>query len=90
MTDPVVWDGLAAACADLCPVEVAEDLRQAYKECLINPEVIAWDEVTEALEKGPKATLEEVRHRFCLSYMSANSCFKSGQLMLFDRPIGAH
>ena len=28
-TPSVVWDGLASACADLCPEEVQEDLRQA-------------------------------------------------------------
>ena len=40
-TPSMAWDGLAAACADLCPAEVVEDLRQAYDEGLIDPGFIA-------------------------------------------------
>lgn len=65
-TASMVWDGLAAACADLCPVEVAEDLRQAYDEGLINPGFIAWEEIQEELTKGPEATLERVKDRYTL------------------------
>ena len=60
-----VWDGLANVCADLCPREVIQDLRQAYDEGLIDPGSIGWDEVKEALEIGPDGSLEDarVRHR---------------------------
>jgi hypothetical protein len=57
-----VWDGLASACADLCPVEVVEDIRQAYEEGLVDPWCIRWKEIPEAVKKGKEACLEEVRH----------------------------
>jgi len=65
-TPSMVWDSLAAACADLCLTEVAEDLRQAYDEGLVNPGFIAWEEITEAVAKGPSATLERVKDRYPL------------------------
>lgn len=65
-TPSMVWNSLAAACADLCPAEVAEDLRQAYDEGLINPGFITWEEITEELTKGPQATLERVKDRYTL------------------------
>ena len=65
-TPSMAWDGLAAACADLCPVEAAEELRQAYDEGLINPGFIAWKEIKEELAKGPQATLEQVKDRYTL------------------------
>jgi len=65
-TPSMVWDSLAAACADLGPVEVAEHLRQAYDEGLINPGFIAWEEIMEELAKSPRATLERVKDRYTL------------------------
>ena len=65
-TPSMAWDSLAAACADLCPVEVAEDLRQAYDEGLINPGFITWKEITEELAKSPQATLQRVKDRYTL------------------------
>ncbi len=62
----MAWDSLAAACADLCPVEVAEDLRKACDEGLINPGFITSEEVTEELAKGPQATLARVKDRYKL------------------------
>jgi hypothetical protein len=61
-----VWNGLANVCADLCPLEVATELRHAYDEGLVNPGSIGWDEVEEALEMGPETAWEEVRHRYRL------------------------
>jgi hypothetical protein len=65
-TPSMVWDSLAAACADLGPVEAAEHLRQAYDEGLINPGFIAWEEITEELAKSPRATLERAKDRYTL------------------------
>lgn len=65
-TPSMAWDSLAAACADLCPMEVAENLRQAYDEGLINPGFITWEEITEELAKGPQATLRRVENRYTL------------------------
>ena len=62
----MAWDGLAAACADLCPVEVEEDLRQAYHEGLINPGFITWEEIAEAVAEGPEVTLERAKQRYTL------------------------
>ena len=61
-----VWDGLAVACADLCPIEVEAELRQAYEDELIDPWCIRWSEVTEAIKKGKDACLDEVRGRYQL------------------------
>lgn len=65
-TPSMAWDSLAAACADLCPMEVAQELRQAYDEGLINPGFIAWEEIKEELAKGPQATLQRVKDRYTL------------------------
>lgn len=62
----LAWDGLVAACADLCPLEVQEDIRKAYDEGLVDPGYIAWEEIPEALALGPEAALEELRRRFTL------------------------
>lgn len=65
-TPSMTWDGLAAACADLCPVEVAADLHQAYDEGLINPGFIAREEITEAVAKGPEAALKRAKLRYTM------------------------
>lgn len=61
-----VWNGLANVCADLSLMEVAEDLRQAYDEGLVDPGSIGWDELEEALEMGTDAAWEEARSRYRL------------------------
>jgi len=61
-----VWDGLAVACADLCPIEVEAELRQAYEDELIDPWSISWQEIHEAIHKGKDACLEQVRGRYHL------------------------
>jgi hypothetical protein len=68
-----VWNGLANACADLCPQEVAEDLRQAYDEGLIDPGSIGWDEIEEALDMGPDAAWGEARYRYRLITNTADA-----------------
>lgn len=57
----MAWDGLAAACAAICPAEVEKCLRQAYEEGLIGPRYIAWKNISEALAQGPKAVMERAR-----------------------------
>jgi len=65
-TPSMAWDGLAAACADLCPAEVEVELRQAYDDGLIDPGFIAWEEITEAVAEGPEGALERAKGRYTL------------------------
>jgi hypothetical protein len=58
-----VWNGLANVCADLCPLEVEEDLGRAYDEGLVDPGSIGWDEVEEALEMGTDIALGKAQRR---------------------------
>jgi len=62
-TPSQVWNGLANSCTDLCPVEVAADLRQAYEEGLIDSTNICWEDIQEALDKGQKSALKEAQRR---------------------------
>jgi hypothetical protein len=78
-----VWDGLANACADLCPREVANDIRQAYEEGLVDPGSIGWDEVEEAINMDPDAALKYARRRNQLITDTADAvawwgCFHGG------------
>jgi hypothetical protein len=52
-----IWSWLADSCADLCPEEVMEELRKAYEENLVDPSVIGWDDVEEALALGQEAAM---------------------------------
>jgi hypothetical protein len=60
------WDALANACADIGPREIAEDLRQAYDEGLVDSGSIGWDEVEELLDVSPAVALEKSRFRYRL------------------------
>jgi len=53
-----IWDGLANVCTDLCPLEVATEIRQAFAEGLVNPLSMGLGEVEEALEMGPAGAWE--------------------------------
>ena len=82
-TPSEVWNGLANVCADLCPAEVMQDLRQAYDEGLVDPHSIGWDEVEEALEMGPDIAWETTRNRYPLITNTADTiswwgCFHEG------------
>ena len=48
------WSALACACTDLGPEEVRESIRQAYEDGLVDPRVIRWKEIEEALQDGTK------------------------------------
>jgi Protein of unknown function (DUF1186)/SEC-C motif len=60
------WDGLAVACTDLCPIEVKEEIRQAYEDDLVDPWVMRWREVPEAIQLGKDRCLEQLRPRHYL------------------------
>jgi hypothetical protein len=61
-----VWNGLASACADLCPHEVVEELRLAYEDELIEPFYIRWKEIVHALEAGREAAMKALKERHSL------------------------
>ena len=67
------WDGLANACADIGPREVAEDLREAYEEGLVDSGSIGWDEVEELLDVSPEVALERSRFRYRLITNTADA-----------------
>jgi hypothetical protein len=55
------WNGLVSACADLCPVEVVEEIRQAYEEGLVEPGYIGWKDIERALALGKEAAIESLK-----------------------------
>jgi len=60
------WDALANSCADLCPEEVVEDIRQAYKDGLVDPRSIAWEDIEDALALGQGVSMERLTSRYRL------------------------
>ena len=46
------WNGLVSACADLCPDEVVEEIRQAYEDELVEPGYIGWKDTELNLKWG--------------------------------------
>jgi hypothetical protein len=58
------WNGLVSACADLCPVEVVEEIRQAYEDGLVEPGYIGWKDIERALALGKEAAIAGLKdHR---------------------------
>jgi hypothetical protein len=60
-----VWGGLTSACLDLWPGEVMEELRSAWDEGLIPPDIVNWDDVVRDHVAGLNysMTLLKERHR---------------------------
>jgi len=58
-----VWSALANHCADLCPVEVRNEIRQAYEDGLIERGVIHPDDVRDAIALGKEEALKNLRRR---------------------------
>ena len=56
-----VWTSLANNCADLCPEEVQEELGDAYRNGLIEPDSIHPEDVREAIAMGKEKALEQLR-----------------------------
>jgi len=58
------WNGLVSACADLCPEEVVEEIRQAYEDGLVEPGYVGWKDIECALELGKEAAIASLKdHR---------------------------
>jgi hypothetical protein len=68
-----LWNGLANVCADLCPLEVAAEIRQAFDEGLVDPGSIGLGDVEEALETGPTAAWEVAIGRYQLIENTADA-----------------
>lgn len=58
-----VWNGLASACADLCPEEVVDELQLAYEDELVEPGYIRWKHIERALGAGKDAAMVSVKQR---------------------------
>ena len=79
-----VWDGLANACADLCPREVKEDLARAYDEGLVDSMCVCWEDIEKALNWDPATAVKEARRNHRLIANTADaigwwSCFHDYQ-----------
>jgi hypothetical protein len=57
----MAWHGLVNACMRLCPEEVVKEIRQAYKDGLVNPESIRWKNVERALELSKESAIKELK-----------------------------
>ncbi len=62
-TPSQVWNGLASACAELCPEEVMEELQLAYEDELVEPGYIQRKEIERALKAGKDAAMVFLRER---------------------------
>jgi uncharacterized protein DUF1186/SEC-C motif-containing protein len=83
-TPGFAWDELANSCADLCPIEVMEDLRQAFETDLIDPRFIAWDDIEDALAVGKEQAMAKLQSKYRLvsdvhDEMSWWHCFNEEQ-----------
>jgi Protein of unknown function (DUF1186)/SEC-C motif len=83
-TPGFAWDELANSCADLCPIQVMEDLRQAYEADLIDPSFIAWDDIEDALALGKERAMAKLQSEYRLvsdvhEEMSWWHCFNEEQ-----------
>src|ERR1035437_9175353 len=58
-----VWSALANHCADLCPIEVREEIRQAYEDGLIERGVIHPHDVQDAIALGEDEAMKNLRRR---------------------------
>jgi len=54
---------LANHCAALCPVEVEQEIQQAYRDDLIERAVIHPDDVRDAIALGKEGALKSLRRR---------------------------
>ena len=83
-TSDDVWGWLANGCADVWPGELMKDLRKAYDDDLIDPRMIGWDDVEEALAHGEDAAMARLRQNFTLvsdvhKELSWWYCFRENQ-----------
>ena len=56
-TPSAVWNSLVSRCADLCPEEVLDEIRQACEDGLVEPR---WSNVEEAMAGGKEQALQRL------------------------------
>jgi hypothetical protein len=61
---PMIWNGLASACARLWPQEVMDKIRHAYEEDYIESMCIGWEDIQAALADGKEASMRSLRDRY--------------------------
>jgi uncharacterized protein DUF1186/SEC-C motif-containing protein len=79
-----VWGWLANGCADIWPGEVMDDIRKAHDDNLIDPSMIGWDDVEEAMALGQEAAMAKLQQDYSLvsdvhNEMSWWYCFHENQ-----------
>jgi len=91
---PMIWNGLASACADLWPEEVMDKIRDAYEEGYIEPGYIGWDDIQDALARGKEASLRFLKDRYRMisdveAEMSWWACFDKTEAAPRKKPQSA-
>jgi len=91
---PMIWNGLASACADLWPEEVMDEIRGAYENGYIEPGYIGWEDIQHALARGKEASLRSLkdRHRMISDVeaeMSWWACFDKAEAAPRKKPQSA-
>jgi len=61
---PMIWNGLASACARLWPEEVKDKIRRAYEEGCIESGYIGWEDIEDALARGKDASLRSLSEEY--------------------------
>lgn len=65
-TPNLAWSSLASRCKELCPEEVKDDLRLAFRDGLIESFHIRWENIERALRAGKEAAMKEIKERYRL------------------------
>jgi len=87
------WSSLICCCADLCPEEVFGEIRQAYEDGLVQPFVVGWKEVEEALALGKEAAMEKLKGHYTMITDTAEElggwwCFNQDASDVGHRKLG--
>jgi hypothetical protein len=61
-----VWNSLASQCTALCPKEVLDELRLAFRDELIESFYIGWEDIVDALAAGREAAMRTLKERYRL------------------------
>jgi Protein of unknown function (DUF1186)/SEC-C motif len=65
-TPSEAWDGLACSCTDLWPDELMGDLRSAWEDALISPDMINWDDIEAWHARGKEACVQYMNEKYTL------------------------
>lgn len=82
----LVWSGLVSSCCDLYAEEVMEDIRQAYRDGLVDELYIDLEYVEGALARGKETVLAELREHRRYGYVD-DTIGEMESWACFQRPI---